>query len=116
MSGFKFDKDMAKFCSRFSPEKIMNLRIILQMSRSTTDVLKAVQETRNMCFIGLKTLLLVFKHYININGAPAARRAAERSSIPIQKGEPRACMEIETRNPCNSFFMSKWLAVWIAGA
>ena len=60
--------------------------------------------------VGISVLKLI------IAELPAARRAAERSLIPIQKGEPRACMEVETRNPCNSFFMSKWLAAWIAGA
>ena len=47
------------------------------------------------------------------SGAPAARRAAKRSPIIIEKGTTR--MQ-RNRNPCNSFFWSKWLAAWITGA
>ena len=43
MSVFKFDKDIAKYF--FCRKIIINPRIILQMSRSTTNVLEAVQKT-----------------------------------------------------------------------
>ena len=40
----------------------------------------------------------------NISGAPAARRAAKRSPIIIEKGTTRMH---RNRNPCNSFLMVK---------
>ena len=58
-------------------------------------------------FIKFKTENLIAKLQNtnqNFSGAPAARRAAKRSPIIIEKGTTRMH---RNRNPCNSFLMVK---------
>ena len=57
MSVFKFDRHGYILQPIFSRAIIINPRIILQMSRSTTNVFEAVKKSRNRCFIGFITLL-----------------------------------------------------------